>query len=275
MAETKDIIKRFLGEALKNIAHSLYDEYVEANVRFRTRSGMKSLIIRRELSKCCDWCHNLAGIYEYGKEPKAVYQRHDSCRCMVTFRNEEGKYEDVWSKKEHETQREARIERIKSFGNETTSENSITMEYLTKARPGKGSFVNELEGLEDKHPEEVTFAKLIYNIFGGDIVRRRELRNSDGSLSGFNPDYLWNGKLWDLKTPTTTKKTTLDKRIKHGLEQIGDNPGGLMLDFGKNSMSFEEAEKMATEILNARAKSPTDVILKKGNRFKVIHITKE
>lgn len=115
MNNAKDIISRFLGEPLKNIAHSIYDNYVETNVNFRSQSGMKEFIIRRELSSCCDWCKSLAGIYEYGSEPREVYQRHDSCRCMVTFRGEDGTYTDVWSKKEYQTQREARIERERAI----------------------------------------------------------------------------------------------------------------------------------------------------------------
>ncbi|MCF0230660.1 MAG: hypothetical protein HUJ76_13325, partial [Parasporobacterium sp.] len=57
---------------------------------------------------CCDWCSSLAGIYEYGTEPKDVYKRHDSCRCTVTFKSEKSGYRNVFSRKEYETYREAR-----------------------------------------------------------------------------------------------------------------------------------------------------------------------
>ena len=118
MGKIDDLIQRFLGEPAKNLMHAMYDDYVEANVRFRSRSGMKTFIIRRQLRKCCDWCAGLAGIYESDKAPDGVYQRHDNCKCMVTFRNEEGKYTDAWTKTEYSSQRAARKARQRELIND-------------------------------------------------------------------------------------------------------------------------------------------------------------
>lgn len=102
-------MKNSLYNAIANISQSFYDKYVEVNARFRARSGVKTVIVRRELGKCCNWCSQLAGIYNYGEAPDDIYSRHDNCRCMVTVRYEKGTYEDVWSKKEYASQRNARI----------------------------------------------------------------------------------------------------------------------------------------------------------------------
>lgn len=116
MGATNDAVNLILrGEPFRNFCHSFYDEFVEQNVAFRHRAGVKSLIIRRNLGGCCDWCQNLAGIYVYGEEPKDVYRRHDSCRCLVTSKFEGQGYQDVWSKKEFAKQRDARIEREKTI----------------------------------------------------------------------------------------------------------------------------------------------------------------
>ncbi len=115
MGRTNDLIQSFLGEPARNLMHAMYDDYVEANVRFRSIAGIKTFIVRRELARCCDWCHALAGIHESGKEPDNVYRRHDNCRCMVTFRNEKGTYVDAWSKREFQTQKDARLSRIKDI----------------------------------------------------------------------------------------------------------------------------------------------------------------
>lgn len=113
MGVTNDAVNLILrGEPFRNFCHSFYDEFVEQNVAFRHRAGVKSLIIRRNLGGCCDWCQNLAGIYVYGEEPKDVYRRHDSCRCLVTSKFEGKGYQDVWSKKEFRTQIEARQDLI-------------------------------------------------------------------------------------------------------------------------------------------------------------------
>lgn len=127
MGATNDAVNLILrGEPFRNFCHSFYDEFVEQNVAFRHRAGVKSLIIRRNLGGCCDWCQNLAGIYVYGEEPKDVYRRHDSCRCLVTSKFESQGYQDVWSKKEYETQRAARIERIEKIENNIKSRKNKT-----------------------------------------------------------------------------------------------------------------------------------------------------
>lgn len=106
----ENIISNILGEPVSNLCHAFYDQYVEANVRFRSKAGMKAVIIRRQLGKCCDWCADLAGIYTPENAPADIYRRHDNCKCMVTYKDEDG-YQDVWSKKEFKNQREARSAR--------------------------------------------------------------------------------------------------------------------------------------------------------------------
>ena len=101
-----------------NIAQSFYDQYVEANVRFRQSSGFHMIIIRRQVAKCCDWCAKLAGVYPADQAPKDIYRRHDNCRCMVTTTTEKGGYKDAWSKKEYAKQRDARIDRQKAIAAE-------------------------------------------------------------------------------------------------------------------------------------------------------------
>lgn len=103
----ENVISNLLGEPVSNLCHAFYDQYVEANVKFRSKAGMKTVIIRRQLGKCCEWCANLAGIYTPEKAPADIYRRHDNCKCMVTYKDEDG-YTDVWSKKEFESQKEAR-----------------------------------------------------------------------------------------------------------------------------------------------------------------------
>lgn len=128
-----DKIKRLLGEPIRNIAQSFYDDFVEANVKFRSRSGLKTFIIRQELAKCCKWCHGLAGIYNSEDAPQDIYRRHDSCRCMVTFKNEKG-YTNVWNKKEFDTYREARISAIKELEKAKRIEKSTRLDIIEKRK---------------------------------------------------------------------------------------------------------------------------------------------
>lgn len=108
-----DALDKFLNSPLINVCQSLYDDYVQANANFRSESGMVEKIVRTTDGNCCEWCSNLAGTYEYHKEPKDVYRRHDNCGCQVTFISEKG-YQDVHSKKYlSDTEVEARKERQK------------------------------------------------------------------------------------------------------------------------------------------------------------------
>lgn len=100
--------RRLLSAAADNISNAFYDAYVEVNCRFRSTAGLKVTVIREELGDCCNWCKDLAGIYSYDSAPKEVFARHLNCKCMVTTRTEKGKYQDVWSRKEYQSHREAR-----------------------------------------------------------------------------------------------------------------------------------------------------------------------
>lgn len=41
-------------------------------------------------------------------------------------------------------------------------------------------------------------------------------------------DFLWRGKAWELKGPTTVK--AVEKAMRGAIKQIKDNPGGIILD---------------------------------------------
>ncbi len=117
----KDVLS---GAMIENCIMCFYDDFVEVNVEERAKAGMQQLIIREAMGKCCDWCSGLVGIYEYGSEPKEVYQRHDNCNCVVTHRN--GKtYTDVWSKQKYRNQREARYKALQDMEKRLTDRRKL------------------------------------------------------------------------------------------------------------------------------------------------------
>lgn len=100
---------RWLLEPVINISESFSDDYMMANADARYKTGLKVSIIRETESAGtrsshghkyfipCDWCSRLAGEYAYPGVPPAVFQRHESCRCKVTYKNERQR-QNVWSK---------------------------------------------------------------------------------------------------------------------------------------------------------------------------------
>ena len=116
---------RLLKNSVITLPQSFYDAYIELNVRIRSASGLKELLIRRQLGKCCEWCANLVGIYEYKsiKPDSDIFKRHNNCKCMLTHRTEK-QYSDVWGDKTYyKTQRQARIVNAKRIEHEIARNN--------------------------------------------------------------------------------------------------------------------------------------------------------
>ena len=112
-----EYVVSWLQEPIINNSEAFADDFVRANATFRNQVGLKSTITRTAASKCCEWCSNLEGTYEYGTEPKDIYRRHEFCRCVVTFKSKKIA-QNVWSKRTW-TPSEQDVERRKTTNNPT------------------------------------------------------------------------------------------------------------------------------------------------------------
>lgn len=112
--DLEDVI-RWLVEPIINNSEAFADDYIRANAKFRTDVGLKTKIIRIADPGCCEWCAALEGEYDYGSEPDEVYQRHEYCRCTVTYVSDKIS-QNVWSKRTWETDLND-FERRKNAGN--------------------------------------------------------------------------------------------------------------------------------------------------------------
>lgn len=101
----------------------------------------------------------------------------------------------------------------------------VTDEYLHAAVPGQGIVTYEAGYDKALHQTEIGFSKWLHGTFGGNL----KLLNEINAQMVKTADYLWNNKLWDLKTVTTEKAA--NSAIRHGLQQIRDDPGGIFLDY--------------------------------------------
>lgn len=259
---------------IEHIVKSFYDDFVELNVRARADAGMKEMVIREALGGCCDWCQKLAGIYEYGKQPKDFFKRHDNCTCVVTFKDEAG-YTDVWSKNKSETQREARIARIEQFErkeellkksnrnwsiarDEGKNCYDATPEWNAKKAEKQGRKVteqnyliieNELHYVDDEYilsdhtEEERNVAKLLVDEFGGEIVLLP--RTSGGGIYKDikSADYLLNGVRIDLKSPKGNGENTIYEIVKASKKQANT----FAIDVSKTPLNLEEIMQQLEE----------------------------
>lgn len=80
-----DEVKWILAEPVINYSQSIITDSIEANASFQYDAGLAPKIIRKSRGKCCDWCMEVVGEYEYPDVPRDVWRRHDYCRCSVEY----------------------------------------------------------------------------------------------------------------------------------------------------------------------------------------------
>ena len=112
-------IKWILNEPIINFSQSIIDETIRTNAEFHSKAGLQPKIIRRSTGKCCDWCNEIVGTYNYPDVPKDVYRRHRYCRCTVDYYPGDGKKQNIWTKEWIDPEKDAKIEIRKKIGFES------------------------------------------------------------------------------------------------------------------------------------------------------------
>lgn len=247
----EEAINKYLNEPIKNITQAYYDEFVKENAESSAQVGLKTIVSRREIGRCCDWCHSLVGEYEYGEQPADFFRRHDYCKCIVLFRNEKGRYTDVWSKKEYSSEKDARIEKAKELESEDAF-NKMSRETLKKywdsATPGRGEIKTEAGWEKGQNGDaEIKYAKILHDKFGGDVTLLKKRKR-------IFPDYLWNGRLWEHKSVQSAN--SIDKQVQKGIHQIETNPGGLIIEVRKKQPKTEIYKIIMNRLVRS---TPSDV----------------
>ena len=138
---------------------------------------------------------------------------------------------------------------------------SVYGEYMRLATPGVGSISYDVNYVKHKHPEEISVAEILHSVIGGDI----KLLEETNTPRKKRPDYIWRGKMWELKTVSNEKAA--HHAIRKGLKQITDNPGGLILNYGKNTINPKSCAKTIIDRIRRSAKFDVDVIILKANKI--------
>lgn len=230
-----------LDEPVRTFSRMVVDDTLKRNVDFQGKAGLRPRVIRTAESHCCKWCSALAGTYDYPRVPKDVYRRHERCRCRVEYDPGEGRRQNVWNKTWTE---DPEVLQVRKQFAETPLPNKVHLpkedplqnvlpEYLRAATPGIGSISYDTGYDMVRHADEIKTAQWLHDHLGGDIV----LLNEAHEVGQRMPDYLWRGSFWDLKTSSSEKSA--NSAIRHGLSQIQENPGGIILNFNENSFSMQ------------------------------------
>ena len=136
--------------------------------------------------------------------------------------------------------------------------------YDRIATPGKG-IISRDDGYNIyTHKPEIEFADWLHSYYGGDIRLLNEI-NQDKVPT---PDYLWNNRLWDLKSVTTEKAA--NSAIRKGLKQIAGNPGGVILDYGDTDISWEMLQSVIDKRMHWYCGTAIDIMV--VNKKKVVKV---
>lgn len=229
-------VSNMLMEPIVNFSQSIVDDCIKKNADFHFKTGFNPKIIRKSSGKCCEWCSHLVGTYDYEEVKDTgndVFRRHQNCRCTVIYQPVKGKSQNIWNKKvivENTFKKiQHPLEKKKIWV--TKNLEDVTTEYVKKSQPGKGEIIYDDGYKIQTHKDEINIAKWLHRNLGGDIflINEKNIQNIKSA------DYLWNGKLWDLKTVTTEKSA--NSALRKGIKQIATNPGGIILNYSNNNIS--------------------------------------
>lgn len=138
----------------------------------------------------------------------------------------------------------------------------VLEEYLRTATPGQGSITYGDGYDRARHTAEIKTAQWLHDHFGGDI----ELLNEKKNKWEVTPDYLWRGKRWDLKTLSSEKAA--NSAVRHGLKQIQENPGGIILDMNAGNFSLSSLQDVIGKRMQwNHLQEPVDILVLAGEEL--------
>lgn len=150
------------------------------------------------------------------------------------------------------------------------SAKDVTKDYCADKFVGHELSFDENYSIID-HQNEIVGAKWLLNTFGGKLHLLKEINKFEIKT----PDFLWNDIPFEYKKILTSKKNTLDSRIREAYKQIGNNEGGILLEATESPLSLQEISEMAVEIAKRRSKYNSILIIKNTEEYKVFAIKKE
>lgn len=171
-----------LDAPVTSFVQSSADRTMKKNVDFQARAGLHPRITRKAEGKCCKWCSNLEGSYDYGDEPQDIYKRHRNCRCVVDYRPGDGKRQNVWSKEWHEDANPEEIKRRMTREKELAEERK-KVEKERKSRVNlpetiklPDELVRKSVGAKSKNYDIMDLATgEVYHLVEGEYFRDREI----------------------------------------------------------------------------------------------------
>lgn len=145
---------------------------------------------------------------------------------------------------------------------------NVTENYLKKAMPREGTLAYESGYQMGIHRKEIEIANWLYSILGGNITLLQETNKYKTPT----PDYVWNGKYWELKSISSAKAA--DSALRGAVMQIQKNPGGVILELGKDIDMKELENVLITRFRRVQLDTLDILVLAHGILKKILRLKK-
>lgn len=142
-----------------------------------------------------------------------------------------------------------------------------TREFISRNQ-GTGNYSQETNYKPSDHKNETKFVDWFSKKHKGHFTCLTESTEK----GQHKPDYLWDGKLWELKSASTVKSVLSGSSVKKGVDQIELNPGGIFIDINESVEDLNELILNAIDV--ATRKSLNDYYLVFTQNGKIIQVIK-
>lgn len=197
-AESYESGKETLFDQVENFLEGHVDDSVHDNAGFQYEAGLDPTVTRSAAAKCCKWCDQLAGTYDYEKvrnKGNDVWRRHKNCHCVIDYNpgTKQHRYGD--SRRFRSTQRNINDKILNNLGMVQTGGYSGAKKMQTqKQRNDHADRYYEEIRKRKPYADANIIVKRVNGFTTDDIedIRQhvfiKKVRR-DGGLKRFDPDY--------------------------------------------------------------------------------------
>lgn len=156
-----DDVSWVVEDKTTNIIQSAVDDTMKANADFHAKMGMSPKIVREAEAKCCEWCKDLAGTYEYplDSDEEMVYHRHANCRCVVEYYPGDGRvqnaHDKTWRDVVAEAEKQQRIEADKEISGKHYNVSGFLTQEAYREALIRWNSTEEIKGLSSQEKNHV------------------------------------------------------------------------------------------------------------------------
>lgn len=248
-AESYDQGSGRMFDQVENFMEGVVDDAVRENADFQYRAGLDPKVIRTAAGKCCTWCSNLAGVYNYEDvrdKGNDVWRRHRDCHCVIEYDpgKKGGKREIVSGPRSTDP---GKADRIAAAEGQTEGYYK-NPSYNSKADPMAEAFGRGV----DSHPEEIKAFREECRQAGVKVIER------DHESLSYQPSPIV-GQPGQLTVNPNASYGAWSHEMKHMRDDRESGWDGAMRLWDKDDHARREEEAYAIEIGMAEAAGRNDI----------------